>query len=353
MTPSSLSTIPASTASASCAKTSGRSSAASTNATVGRDDAEAYKRTSWSDDGKRAHPIADQIVSKVPRDREGEPRRTCVSAQRGSRDLQREERVPSRCLRQARERRRWQPDTEARPHELGQFVDRERHERESRDAFLRQRAREPQRERRPHPACRDQPADRVVAEPANGELQRANGRDVEPLDVVERHEDGTTGRRLPQDGQRRRVHRARIGRRPRRRRTQQRDLECGPLRIGEEREQVAHSLQQIGETREGKRRLGLGGADRQHAPAPIERPTHTSVPERRLPDPRRPVQHERRRPVHQPVQERIQPRELVLPPDDVRPTRRCIGSHRELHAPLPVCAGQTPAIPGGPRVLEP
>ena len=91
----------------------------------------------------------------------------------------------------------------------------------------------------------------------------------------------------------------------------------------------------------------------EHAPATIERPTHTSVPERRLPDPRRPVQHERRRPVHQPVQERIQPRELVFPPDDVRPTRRCIGSHRELHAPLPVCAGQTPAIPGGPRVLEP
>ena len=37
----------------------------------------------------------------------------------------------------------------------------------------------------------------LLAEPSNGELQRANGRDVEPLDVVERDEDGTAGRRLP------------------------------------------------------------------------------------------------------------------------------------------------------------
>jgi hypothetical protein len=172
--------------------------------------------------------------------------------------------------------------TPRRVRTLGQFVDRERHERESRDAFLRQRAGEPQRECRPPRVSRSTSRSgrrRAVERrtPARERLRRR------ATDVVERHEDGlrddaSRGRSAPP--RRPREDRAVALSAPRSARPRARSAaDRGGTRTG-------RALPPT--DRRGRRRRAwprLGGAHRQHAPALDRASGARPIPERRFPIP--------------------------------------------------------------------
>ena len=114
--------------------------------------------------------------------------------------------------------------------------------------------------------ARQQKRDRLVAKPAEGELQRGHRRAVEPLRVVDRHEQRPLGRKGTKRVQQARADRPPVGAPSPRALEQERRLERAPLG----RRQLADDVperraQEVGEARERELGLALSGSGAQHA----------------------------------------------------------------------------------------
>ena len=173
---------------------------------------------------------------------------------------------------------------------------RERAEQERLDRLGGKRAREAER-------CLSAPSDRRVAttpdsrrQPADGELERAQRRAVEPLHVVDGHDDRALGGKGLEEAEE--AH----GRRPRVRLpvglgAQQRDVEGASLRRGQVVLQLGVRLcDEIGQRRVGERRLRLGGPRDEDAEPPPGGAGKRLAPDRRLADAGLAVEDERTAP---------------------------------------------------------
>jgi hypothetical protein len=128
-----------------------------------------------------------------------------------SSDLEREERISSRCLQEAHEQGTGQRPAEPALDHVVQRCEGERSRDDAFDPTLRPRAFEPQRHiaRNLH-ASRQQQAD-ARRQPPCRERQRPLGRRIEPLHVVDRQEHRPGSRELGQHGHDRCCGRTRIG----------------------------------------------------------------------------------------------------------------------------------------------
>ena len=143
-------------------------------------------------------------------------------------------------------------------------------------------------------ARRKRTGDAVEAARRVGE--RVGGRAVEPLDVVDRDEDGLPGGERAEGAQEADRDRRALGRRPRRRRPKQRDLERVQLR-GREAAELGRCdpVEQVDQRRERVLGLGVGGSRREHAKTALARSVDARLPERRLADAGAADEQERRR----------------------------------------------------------
>jgi len=166
-----------------------------------------------------------------------------------------------------------------------------------------------------HPPTGEQEEDGVAQAPGR-ERESAPRRAVEPLDVVDRNEDG----RLPgedleavPDGD---AQSARIDVRLRVVEEERRLERLAPGR-GEHGDDVSEGmLEQVAESREGEPRLGLGRTRDQHAIPTRACQRDPRQPEGRLSDPRLALEHEGVRALHVALHEVAERRELRLPSHD-------------------------------------
>ena len=89
-----------------------------------------------------------------------------------------------------------------------------------------------------------------------------------------------------------------------------------PLRVGKRLKDVAARIQQIGQAGVRELGFGLGGPGGEHAPIPLRRGSHASLPQGGLPDPRLALKEEDGRAVGDILHEGVEPGELAPPPDD-------------------------------------
>ena len=164
---------------------------------------------------------------------------------------------------------------------------------------------EPRKPRRPERAlerrlalraCREEKAHRDAVEPARRVGERVGGRAIEPLDVVDRDEDGLPGGERAEGTQEADRDRRALGRGACRRRPKQRDLECVQLR-GREAAELGRSdpVEQVDQRRERVLGLGVRRSRREDAKTAIARSVDARLPERRLADAGAADEHERRR----------------------------------------------------------
>jgi hypothetical protein len=166
------------------------------------------------------------------------------------------------------------------------------------------------------PAGEQQPDCAVEASQREGECARRRG--VEPLDVVDRHDD-----RLPLAHQAEHIaygrrERARVGGLVRRVIPQQRDLERPSPRRGQLADHpVEDSIEQIPEPDVREPPLGLGRPCRQHDPPAPARRRDSREPHRRLPDPGLALENQRHRLLGGAVEEAVDGAELPVAADDL------------------------------------
>ena len=162
---------------------------------------------------------------------------------------------------------------------------------------------------------REEEADGDALEPTRRVRQRVGRRAIEPLDVVDRDEEGLPGGKRAQGAEEADRDRRPLGRRPRRRRAEERDLERVQLRGREAAELVRRDpVEQVDQRRERVLGLGVGRSCREDAEPVLARCVDARLPERRLPDAGAADEHERRR---CPGREELSnPRELGLAADE-------------------------------------
>ena len=143
-------------------------------------------------------------------------------------------------------------------------------------------------------ACREKEAHGDAVEPPRRVGERVGGRAVEPLDVVDRDEEGLSGGERAERAQEADRDRRALGRRSRRRRPKQRDLERVQLR-GREAAELGRgdTVEQVDQRRERVLRLGVGGSRCEDAKTALARFVDARLPERRLADARAADEHER------------------------------------------------------------
>ena len=158
----------------------------------------------------------------------------------------------------------------------------------------------------------------VRAQPSHREAEGSRRRGVQPLQIVDRDEQRPVfGEQLDRaangDPDRPRIHpltRVLLA--------QERDLErTAPRRRQPGQDFVEHVLEQIAEAHVREPALGLGRSRHEDAQPRRTRVVDTGPPERRLPDPRLALEHERGRHGVGPVDERVDGGELVLPADNL------------------------------------
>lgn len=126
----------------------------------------------------------------------------------------------------------------------------------------------------------------LVAQPPNRELEREEGRSVEPLKIVNRDNQAAIASRVPQCTENREGDRRLIGRAPLRVGSEQRRLERLTLRrrkLGEA--VIEHRVEEIGESRVRQLRFCLGGPRGKHGIATRLQLFHDCAPDGRLPNP--------------------------------------------------------------------
>ena len=175
--------------------------------------------------------------------------------------------------------------------------------------------------------AREQDHHPCVLEPASGHEQRLDRRRVEPLDVVDGHQQRALGGQQPQHTDERQRDLVRVGRRPVGLGPQERHLERPALGLGQRGElRRGDAVEQVDERREGELGVGARGPGLQHPVAVRPGQGEPGLPERGLADARRPGQDEdgaRGRPLS--FDERAQRSELGLTAHDPhRPSLRIV-----------------------------
>ena len=241
-----------------------------------------------------------------------------VPAVQLARDLDRVERVAARRLRDPHDRRSRKRAPELLPEHAVEGGDRER----SRLDVLDPEIALERRQRRVVELCRTHREDgshRLLAEPAQRELDYRGRRGVEPLEVVDRAHDLRLGGERAQERQESGAHDATLGR-PRGGGPQERGVETHPLGLGESREVLArHFGEQIREPREREAGFRFGrprDQDSRLRPGALDR----RLPQRRLADPRLADDGDRARRCG--AQEGFDRPEFRLSPDQPRHTQR-------------------------------
>ena len=164
-------------------------------------------------------------------------------------------------------------------------------------------------------ATREQEEDRLLVQAARGEQQQPEGRRIEPLEVVDRDDDGALRGELPQRGQERDRERTQVGLLLALLQ-EKRDRERVPLRRRQRRQHhVVHSLQQVAERAEQQLHLGLRTRRAQDAIPARRRVGQRLLPEDRLADPGLARDHDRARADRQALERVPQLAELVVPTD--------------------------------------
>ena len=229
--------------------------------------------------------VAHELL-EVGRDGEllGRLERTAARDQ-GPPDLEREEQIAAGCTPHALERasRKRHPQVAAQQ-EL-ELAGVEVGERQPLEARARERAIELERCLRASPAPHAEEADPLVLQTPRDERERALGRAVEPLDVVDRQQRGRLLCQRPEHPEQAQSDRAlerllslRLG-------AQQRHLQRAPLRGGQTGEGgLGHVGEQIAERRVGQLRLALARPAAQHALPASGGGREPLVPEGRLAD---------------------------------------------------------------------
>ena len=234
-----------------------------------------------------------------------------------ARELERVERIPARPLVKLQERVPAKRDAEALAEQTVRRPHAQRAERQPRQTLLRKRTLEPERNRlRAVAAARDENRGRRRRKPPKRKPEHGRRRRIEPLRIIDRHEQGLASflseqlehcerdRPLVRSRSLGVVQQQRCRKRPALRRRQRRQ----PLR--------QHGPQQVGKRSEREGRLGARRTARENGKTAITRLRHRGLEQRRLPDPRLAVQHERPREVA--VDESRDSGELLIPTDDSR-----------------------------------
>jgi len=177
-------------------------------------------------------------------------------------------------------------------------------------------------------AAREQDARRRL-EPPERERERALRGAIEPLDIVDGDEGRLVGREYLERASNGDAEGARIDRR-RRLLDQKRDLEGSPSRRRQLREHVLERrLEEIAEPCKRQPALGFGGTGRENTKRSCACRVDRCAPERRLPDARLALEHDRAR--HRELrrtEKPVQPLELCLASDDLACHRRNDGGKR-------------------------
>ena len=173
-------------------------------------------------------------------------------------------------------------------------------------------------------ASREEEADRFVAQSPGGECEGIGRRWIEPLRVVDRHDQRRVLGEHPEGTEH--AERDRPALQPSRPRSrpaaQQRDLEGLALRVGKPPERrVWHVSEEITEHGERQRDLGLDRPAREHLQSPLTGVGDALPPERRLPDPGLTLDAQRDRPAGDRLQEAADAVDLRLAPHDLRRRR--------------------------------
>jgi hypothetical protein len=164
---------------------------------------------------------------------------------------------------------------------------------------------------------REEQEHRCLAEPPEREGERPRRREVEPLDVVDRDDERAGLREQLQH----------VAHRDRQRAVvdglfglvlQERHLERPPPRRAQPWQRlVGDTLEEVAQARVREAALRLRGARREHHEATCARRLDGSLPERRLADPRVPLEDEHRRAVVRSLEEPRDGGQLLLPADDL------------------------------------
>jgi hypothetical protein len=147
---------------------------------------------------------------------------------------------------------------------------------------------------------------------------RGGGGSIQPLGVIDRQHDGRVCGQVAHERQQRGCDDARIERGVGALAANQRDVERSALHRREVPElALIHLLEQVGKPGERQPSLRTARPGAKHATALTRRVLDPSTPERRLPDPGRPGEHEQLEPLSQPVPKIPQLLELEAPADDL------------------------------------
>ena len=263
--------------------------------------------------GKRREPLGDEVLQ--PR-RQGKllPRCRIAPPLERAGDLERVERITVCEFVQTHQRRSSRRATELRPQDPVERADAERPQRDPQPVARAQRQLNVARPR----AQGDEHRNPLVGQAPGAEADQERGRAIEPLDVVDRDEDGTSLLEEPKRPEEGRRHGALIGRPTSRIPTQQRDVERTQLgRRERSRNLLVGSFEQIAQAGIGELLLRFARAAHKHSEPPSPRFGDQPPPERRLTDPRDTLDDDIVRDAPGLLKRRNERRKLVLPTDDL------------------------------------
>ena len=143
-------------------------------------------------------------------------------------------------------------------------------------------------------------------------------RSVEPLDIVDSDDDRAIFSQGCQQARQRGGHRSFVGRRSSRLLEEQSHAQGAPLRRRQTADLAMHVSQKIRESRKRQLPFRLARPRLQYAVASGARPINRAAPESRLADSGLTHKRERCRPLRRLIKKRLQPTELLIPPDQIR-----------------------------------
>ena len=232
-------------------------------------------------------------------------------------ELERVERVPTGRLVHAQEGRACERQPEVCLEKLVNGTEAQRADVQPLHAVVTDRPLEVRRLRTFAEATGEQQEDRPIAQPPQREGERARRGRIEPLDVVDREDNRPLGsenlERTPnRDTERARVEAVRIFL----------DEECHLERVAPGRRQrrqhvLEHVLEQVAEAGVCQPSFRFSRPRNEDTEASFAGRLDTRKPQRRLPDARLALEHERRRSVGGPVEEGVDGGKLDLPAHDV------------------------------------
>jgi hypothetical protein len=210
--------------------------------------------------GERGEPLGDEILKSRG---QGKllPRRNVSPALKGARNFERVERIAASELVQAYEHRPTRRSAQLRSEDAVQRSDAERIELDPQLLAHTERRFDITRAR----AQGDEEGNPLVLQSARDEADQERARSVEPLDVVDRNNDGTVLRQEPERSEKRRRHGALIGRLRSGLCAQERNVERAPLRRRERvRDILVRCIEEIAQPGKGEVRLGFARGAREN-----------------------------------------------------------------------------------------